>query len=220
MKCPKCGKNVSGKFCTYCGTALSENQANLEPKKKKGKGCLIAIGVFVVLGIIGAALGGNEEQKVLVDSSESGNISESSTASDAESTVPVVKGSNAYDITVSLEEKGLPGADRSETSDGFTFTATNTDYSYTIKTDEDYALSYADYYVFGEDNGFLAFCASFPYDAADSQAIMSWVNENIGTEAQTTIGDAEFYLSVAETGPMLKVQAVGRSEYLENKIIE
>lgn len=140
-------------------------------------------------------------------------------SSEAEELVmPVVAGSNAYDITVSLENNGLPEAERSSTSDGYTFTATSSDYSYTINTDKDYALSSAEYYVFTEDNGFLGFCASFPYDAADSQAAMDWVNENIGNDAETTIGDATFALFNGESGPVLKVSAQGRDDYLMAKL--
>lgn len=143
----------------------------------------------------------------------------SSASSEPEELVmPVVAGSNAYDITVSLEKNGLPEAERSSTSDGYTFTATSSDYSYTINTDKDYALSSAEYYVFTEDNGFLGFCASFPYDAADSQAAMDWVNENIGNDAETTIGDAAFTLSNSESGPVLKVSAQGRDDYLMAKL--
>ena len=132
--------------------------------------------------------------------------------------MPVVAGSNAYDITVSLEQNGLPEATRTEASDGYTFTATNTEYSYTINTDKDYALSYAEYQVFGDDNGYLGFCASFPYDTADSEGAMDWVNSNIGTDAETTIGDATFTLTTNDQGPVLKVSAQGRDEYLMQKM--
>ena len=132
--------------------------------------------------------------------------------------MPVVAGSNAYDITVSLEQNGLPEATRTEASDGYTFTATDENYSYTINADKDYALSYAEYQVFGEDNGFLGFCASFPYDAADGEATMAWVNDNIGTDAETTVGDATFTLTTNDQGPVLKVSAFGRDEYLMQKL--
>lgn len=183
----------------------------------------ISVAVLMVMSFV--ACGGattESSSSSVVSSSESESVTSSSEQSISQSedsvTIPIVKGSNAYDITVSLEKNGLPKAERSETDDGFTFSATNSEYSYIIETDKDYALSYADYYVLGEDKGFLGFCASFPYDSADSQTIMTWVNENIGTEAETVIGDAEFYLSVAETGPVLKIQAAGRKEYLENKL--
>lgn len=146
------------------------------------------------------------------------SVASSASSEPEELVMPVVAGSNAYDITTSLENNGLPEAERSSTSDGYTFTATSSDYSYTINTDKDYALSSAEYYVFAEDNGFLGFCASFPYNAADSQAAMDWVNENIGNDAETTIGDATFTLSNSESGPVLKVSAQGRDDYLMAKL--
>lgn len=49
MKCPKCGKESSGKFCQHCGaklddtSSLNKNQSyNYNPTeqpKKKNKGC-------------------------------------------------------------------------------------------------------------------------------------------------------------------------------------
>ena len=57
MKCPKCGKESSGKFCQHCGaklddtSSLNKNQSyNYNPTeqpKKKNKGCLIAVIVVV-----------------------------------------------------------------------------------------------------------------------------------------------------------------------------
>ena len=60
---------------------------------------------------------------------------ENQSSSETETTIPVVPGSNAYDITV-FKNKGLPEADRSNSSDGYTFSATNEQYSYTINTDK------------------------------------------------------------------------------------
>lgn len=175
----------------------------------------------IVLTACGGAEGAVSGSEVQSESQSQAEVveEEESTGEQEEALVmPVVVGSNAYDITVSLEQNGLPEATRTEASDGYTFTATNADYSYTINTDKDYALSYAEYQVFGDDNGYLGFCASFPYDAADSESAMDWVNANIGTEAETTIGDATFTLTTNDQGPVLKVSAPGRDEYLMQKM--
>lgn len=132
--------------------------------------------------------------------------------------IPVITGSNAYDVTVSLENTGMPKADRTEVSDGYTFTSASEDYSYTISTDTDYAISSAEFDVLGDDNGFLAFCASIPHDQADGTE-MDWVKNNIGTEATTTIGDATYTLSVDMQGrPYLTIMAIGRDDYLAQKL--
>lgn len=180
---------------------------------------LILTAVSVILCAALVACGsGTSGASSSAPASEPASAASSANSEPEELVMPVVAGSNAYDITTSLENNGLPEAERSSTSDGYTFTATSPDYSYTINTDKDYALSSAEYYVFAEDNGFLGFCASFPYDAADSQTAMDWVNENLGNDAETTIGDATFTLSNGESGPVLKVSAQGRDDYLLAKL--
>lgn len=128
--------------------------------------------------------------------------------------VPVVAGSNAYDITVSLEGNGLPEANRMEMGDDcYTFSATNAEYSYEIQTDKEYAVAYMQCFVFDQDNGFLGFCASFPRDDGKSAEAQEWVNTNVGNEAETVIGDVTYALSIGTTGPILTIKAAGWDEY-------
>lgn len=64
MKCKKCGHEFDGKFCNECGTPadVSDVASVVEPTvdqvkhKKKNRGCLIAIVIFVIMGIIGAGM--------------------------------------------------------------------------------------------------------------------------------------------------------------------
>lgn len=67
MICPKCKTEHEGKFCPSCGA----------PKKKKGMGCLVAVGIVLVLAIIGALM------------PDSDTDSESTTAKVPESTTQV-----------------------------------------------------------------------------------------------------------------------------------
>ena len=187
--------------------------------------------IAVVLMIIGFAVGDNDlntasdsvsssplmDSNSQIDSQKSDEV-ENQSSTENEINIPVVAGSNAYDITVSLKNNGLPEAERIDNADGYTFTATNEQYSYTINTDKNYALSSAKYYVFGEDDGFLGFCASFPYNGSDSNSAMSWVNENIGTDANTNINGVDFILSVGNQGPILEIKAEGVDKYLQQII--
>lgn len=80
MKCQKCGHEFEGKFCPECGTPVAAPAAEpaapvpapaeTEKLKKKNHGCLIAIVVFVIIGIIGAGMSSE-------DSTSSGSASSS-----------------------------------------------------------------------------------------------------------------------------------------------
>lgn len=181
---------------------------------------IAAIMIFAVVYALVSDPEGVKES--LTETTSSAQVSEATsgiTENTTTNNMPIVAGSNAYDFTVSLKQNGMPEAERSNTSDGFQFTAVNSDYSYTIQTDSQYQISYGEFMVLSEDNGFLGFCASFPCDANSGTEAQSWVNEHIGEETSTTIGDAEFILSNGNQGPMLKIKAIGRDEYVENKLI-
>lgn len=91
MKCQKCGHEFEGNFCPQCGTpvaAPAEEPAVSVPvkakkPKKKNHGCLIAIAVFVIMGIIGAGM----------SSEDSG--SSSSASSSVETPAPTVAPTSA-----------------------------------------------------------------------------------------------------------------------------
>lgn len=181
---------------------------------------IAAIMIFAVVYALVSDPEGVKES--LTETTSSAQVSEATsgiTENTTTNNMPIVAGSNAYDFTVSLKQNGMPEAERSNTSDGFQFTAVNSDYSYTIQTDSQYQISYGEFMVLSEDNGFLGFCASFPCDANSGTEAQSWVNEHIGEETSTTIGDAEFILSNGNQGPMLEIKAIGRDEYVENKLI-
>ncbi len=180
---------------------------------------IAAIMIFAVVYALVSDPEGVKES--LTETTSSAQVSEATSGTTENTTtnnMPIVAGSNAYDFTVSLKQNGMPEAERSNTSDGFQFTAVNSDYSYTIQTDSQYQISYGEFMVLSEDNGFLGFCASFPCDANSGTEAQSWVNEHIGEETSTTIGDAEFILSNGDQGPILEIKAIGRDEYVMNQL--
>lgn len=106
MKCPKCGKESSGKFCQHCGakldgtSSLNKNQSyNYNPTeqpKKKNKGCLIAVivvavilVVFMFLIAIGLSLNNSDKQS-------SSEPTESAKKEYVESIEPVISNPDAY----------------------------------------------------------------------------------------------------------------------------
>lgn len=134
---------------------------------------------------------------------------------EVKSEVPGIKGSQVYDIVKSLADTGIPEADSNTTSDGFQFDSTTDKYAYSISTNSDHEVMSAQFFVFAptDDEGYLGFCASMPYDEASPDA-MQWVNDNAGSEAEITFGDAIYQLSVGEQGPILTIKSVDYDKYM------
>ena len=129
--------------------------------------------------------------------------------------MPVVAGSNAYDVTTSLEGMGIECERTAKNStDGYYFEGSDGAHTITVETDKDYAVGYirADF-AGSEYDGYLGFVASFPRDDGTSQDAMDWVNENYGTDASNTFGDATYELHVSDNGGYLTIKAAGYDDY-------
>lgn len=72
VKCPECGKEVSSSAfsCPNCGQPIAQKETVVEKtiiKEKKKGSCLskilMFIGIIVVIGVVGSALGGNSDDK-------------------------------------------------------------------------------------------------------------------------------------------------------------
>lgn len=136
---------------------------------------------------------------------------------DNELVMPVVAGSNAYDVTVSLEDTGIECERSAKSStDGYYFSGANDTNTHiiSIETDKDYAVGYirADF-MGNEYDGYLGFVASFPRDDGTEQDAMDWVNENYGTDTTTTFGNATYELYVTDNGGCLIIKADGYDDY-------
>lgn len=136
--------------------------------------------------------------------------------------MPTIAGSDATDIIVDLAETAGLEEDHTIDEDGsFTYTAQNLQYGYSIITGDSGEIASARFYdLNGGTDNFLAHCATLPYDDADIEAAQAWVTENLGTNAETKIGSANFELSVGTAGPILAIRADGIEEYLTNKALE
>lgn len=135
--------------------------------------------------------------------------------------MPSIKGSQAYDVIKSIEQKtGIKQPKTTQITNGYSWSGINSQYSYTVNSALNHEISYANFMILNDgDNSFLGFCASMPYAQADNQKAMDWVNQNIGQETNTTIGDAIFTLSNGKQGPTLTIKAIGYDEYLKNSIL-
>ena len=143
---------------------------------------------------------------------------------------PSLPGSQVYDIVLSLEGKGIPKAktQSSKDSEGRTVYQHASSVmddssliSYNITSDQNHAVSYA---VFNVGNGeasswYLPFCATMPYDGAEPEKAVQFVEDNMKTQATMQIGDAVFQMFPNENdGAMLTITASGYEEWCMDQI--
>lgn len=177
------------------------------------KKILIGLGVLIVIVAIYQAITGNVPESSVAKDSDEVKVSEDAVVSD----VPTIKGSQAYDIVLSLEEQGLSAPDAVPTQDGYSWTYNDSSYSYYISSNTSHEVISASFTSLSQDNGFLAFCATMPYDSSDANKAQAWVSDNFGTDATITIGDADFKLTGGDN-PSLSINAQGFEDYVLSKV--
>ena len=168
-----------------------------------------------------SALGTTTIMELSQISTETPEVEENTQQETAQtSEMPVIKGSQAYDIILELESTGIPKAEAKDNSDGFDFDSVTADKSYSITTNSSHEIAQATFMVLNNTNdGYLGFCATMPYDTAASEEARTWVEENWGKEATTEFGDAVYEMSIGNQGPVLTIKAKGYDEYLLSSLL-
>lgn len=144
----------------------------------------------------------------------------SSTPDEPVKKIKGIEGSNMFDVTLSLEDRGFEKPEIHRAAD----ISTSTKYctmtkidglgiplSYDLSVDGSSRIVLATFSALNPDLlddelflssalPYLQFCSSLPYDDSDSSTIQKWVNDNItealkGNEPQTAIGSATFKLA-------------------------
>ncbi len=142
-----------------------------------------------------------------------------------------IPGSNATDIRVGLEQAGgIPKGeikDAAETgfstkycSSSMEIAGTGVTLAYNLSFDDNKAITTAVFSIISSQSArnedllgfaqsYFSYCASMPYDTADTSKAQEWVSQNLSDYAnspQTTIGNAKFSIAAtvnAETGDIV-----------------
>lgn len=136
---------------------------------------------------------------------------------------PGIKGSSAYDITLSLKNMGVTVNDRQSAKDGYrwdipSFYDGGTLCSGYIVTNQKFEICYMSFSMIGKSNGFLYFAATMPYEGKKDNSAAEWVEKNLNTKEEITRqdGDIIYKLTPMLNGPgwFLDVEHVDYPDYL------
>ena len=186
---------------------------------KKGKANLKKwLGAFTVLILFLGIYGCTEDTQTTNETSaQKSNEEEQEEETKKELDMPVIKGSQAYDVILSLEDAGIPKADTQTKEYGYRYDSVGTSEDYSIITNKNHEIGYARFNVLLNGNPqYLSFCASLPNDDYDVTESVAWVEENINNNTSTQFNNTIFEISQTNTGPSLTIKAVGWDEYYLN----
>jgi hypothetical protein len=132
---------------------------------------------------------------------------------------PGIKGSNAYDVIIGLQEKGIAKPETEITSDGYRWTSRSTRVGqtvmhYAIEANNDYEIYRAYFTMNGEDNGFIKWITTLPHDALDPSIKEFVMNCMKNKESDSiTVGDGIWGVIVGTNGVMIELMHVDSEAY-------
>lgn len=128
--------------------------------------------------------------------------------------MPTIKGSQAYDVVLSLEDLGIPKAETQIYDYGYVYESTGEDGDYSIIANKQHEIGYANFILLvNGDPMYLAYCATLPNDDYNEEEARAWVEANLKNEANTQFGNTLFQISQGNSGPILTIKAKGFDEY-------
>ncbi|MBQ8556160.1 MAG: hypothetical protein IJ438_09870 [Clostridia bacterium] len=143
-----------------------------------------------------------------------------------EMTKPGISGSNAYDITVTLEDMGFNIGKRQETAtkDGYVWYISGiidgTSYVAHLETNREYEIYDATFMMTGTDATYLPWAATLPHELAEQDSTVSWVKQQQDRKetGSITVGDAIWTYTPSKIGGTLRVQCVDAAAYADAKL--
>lgn len=169
--------------------------------------------IIIVILVVGI-FGGNSNNTTNINTSNTNTIQ-----IDNEEKVIFLKGSNGkefFNILCEVAEvskkEGVPIA---ETID---YTSSNEKYGIELETNQNNEINWISIYTMLTDkndyeNFFMAI-SRLEYDSSNKAKCFNWIHDNLGKEAATKIGDANFRLYNGASGnPILEVFTDGNEDY-------
>lgn len=180
--------------------------------------------IIVIILVIGFS-GGESSQEKTNSNSDSNNQVEQDVNNQIQETKKVVflEETNSEDFAEVLE--GVTGIENIEgviTGDSITYTSANDKYSINIDANKDTKeIDYVRIIALTDDDATNVFMSlnRMDYKTENTSEYTSWLVDNIGKEATTKIGDANFILSLSTSNhPILEMKTDGSNDYMNEQI--
>lgn len=180
--------------------------------------------IIVIIVVIGFS-GGESSQEKTNSNSDSNNQVEQDVNNQMQETEKVVflEGTNSEDFAEVLE--GVTGIENIEgviTGDSITYTSANGKYSINIDANKDTKeIDYVRIIALTDEDATNVFMSlnRMDYKTENASEYTSWLVDNIGKDATTKIGDANFILSLSTSNhPILEMKTDGSDDYMNEQI--
>ena len=136
--------------------------------------------------------------------------------------VTFLKGSNGQEFYKILCEVGsIPEKEGYISGDSIDYTSSNNNFGIEIETNKNNEVNWISIYTLKAndyENFFLAI-SRFEYNGSNRTECFNWIKDNLGNEAETKIGNANFKLYNGTSGkPILEVFTDGNEAYQQEQI--
>lgn len=190
-----------------------------ENNKKFKKWWIYLIAIIIIIGILGSN-SDNETNTNNAIQTNTNNIE-----SKKEDKIIFLKGSNGKDFYEILCEVGnIEKRDGVKVGDTIDYTSSNDKFGIEIETNQNNEINWISIYTLlladkNEYENFFLTISRLEYNNSNKNEIYNWIHDNLGKEATTKIGDANFklYNGTLEK-PILEVFTDGNEEFQKEQI--
>ena len=182
-------------------STVTPNVSKTEKKKFYKKWWFWVIVVVLLIGILGYEEEPTENNSGNDNGDKQTEQKEQTKKPDVVTFLPQSNGKDFFTILCDVIEANKSECNESKATtlgDSTLYSYSNTEYSFDVETNNKGEVNQIEMIVYSGDNyqNFFNAISRFEYSTADKSTIFNWVTDNLGKEATTKVGDANFKLSL------------------------
>ncbi|MBR3133356.1 MAG: hypothetical protein IKG42_04755 [Clostridia bacterium] len=178
------------------------------------------LGILLLIGMFSGINSNNNTTNSNNTTTNIENISANETTNNEE--VVFLSNTNGEEFySILCEVAGVNIIDGVTMGDTIDYTSGNEDYGIELETNKDGEINWISIYTMlpnNYENFFLAI-SRLEYNGSNRNQCFNWINDNLGKEATTKIGDANFKLYNGTSGnPVLEVYTDGNEQFQKEQL--